>query len=264
MIFEKSAETAYNRPLNRDTWLLGLKAAEIARAAKPGQFIMIRVREEVSPLLRRPFSICGLSGDVIQVLYRVVGEGTRLMTGLVPGERVSLLGPLGNGFEGPRGGEKPVLVGGGVGVAPLFFLLHVLKGEEVSFLAGFPSAEDILTPDLVGIFDVGFHPATEDGSEGYAGFVTDLLERRLEETGRSGKKVKVFACGPRPMLRKVAMLSLERGIPCEVSLEARMACGLGACQGCAVPAAEGLGRFYFHVCRDGPVFPAAAIDWRDS
>lgn len=261
MIFEQSTEIVSNRQLTPDTWLMELKSPDIASDAKPGQFIMVRVRQSLSPLLRRPFSICGIRGETILVLYRIVGEGTRLMTGAEKGDRVAVLGPLGRGFSMPGKKEMVLLVGGGIGVAPLFFLSQVLSGHDLSFMAGFPTADEIVTPEQVGLPPVDLFIATDDGSRGHGGFVTELLEQHIEAHEDSTSSLRILSCGPQNMLRKVAALAMKRGVPCEVSLESHMACGLGACQGCAVTASERNRRPYYHVCQDGPVFPAEAVHW---
>lgn len=257
-MFELLAEIASNRQITEDTWLMALRSAEIARLAKPGQFVMVRIRTGMDPFLRRPFSICGVREDRFLVLYRVVGKGTSLMTGLKEGESLWVLGPLGKGFVEPEKETDRVLVGGGIGIAPLVFLSQFQRGKEFAFMVGFRSAKDILSPQKITGESRALRVATDDGTQGHHGPVTDLLEERLRE---NSKGIWVYACGPKPMLRKVAEMTLALKIRCQVSLEARMACGLGACQGCAVKASAKSGRSYVHVCKEGPVFEAEAIDW---
>ena len=257
-MFEVLTEMVSNQRMTDDTWLMGLHSAEIAQTAKPGQFVMIRVRPGLDPLLRRPFSICGVRDDLLLVLYRVVGKGTSLMTGLREGERMWVLGPLGKGFAVPENRTGRLLVGGGIGIAPLLFLGQFHREKKVTFMMGFRSAKDIIFPERITGEDTGFLVATDDGTRGHPGPVTDLLEEHLR---KSQGEVAVYACGPKPMLRKVAHMTMAQRIPCQVSLEAHMACGLGACQGCAVKASADSGRSYFHVCKEGPVFEAREIDW---
>jgi len=257
-MFELLAEIASNHRITEDTWLMDLRSAEIARAAKPGQFVMVRIRMGLDPFLRRPFSICGVREDRFLVLYRVVGKGTSLMTGLKEGESLRVLGPLGKGFADPEKNTDRVLVGGGIGIAPLVFLSQFHREKEVTLMMGFRSAGDILFPQKFTGEGRALRVATDDGTRGHHGPVTDLLEERLRE---NSKRMMVYACGPKPMLRKVAEMTLALRIPCQVSLEARMACGLGACQGCAVKASERSGRSYVHVCKEGPVFNVEEIDW---
>ena len=236
---------------------------DLAAEAKPGQFVMLRVGDGLDPLLRRPFSICGTRDDVLLILYRVVGKGTALMSGLAERSEISVLGPLGRGFRLSEEGVLPVLLGGGMGVAPLFFLAQALTGRDPRFLMGFPTAEEIITTEHLGLAPLSVSVSTDDGSRGFAGFVTDLLEGDLEAHPSQADSLVVFACGPKPMLKAAAAITMGRGIACQVSLEANMACGLGACQGCAVPADREQERSYFHVCQDGPVFPAEAVDWSE-
>lgn len=260
---ERRIDIAFNRQVNAHTWVMGLHSPQIAKTARPGQFVMIRICEALSPLLRRPFSICGVEGSLFLILYRVVGEGTRLMSEFRAGQQVSVLGPLGRGFGIPGPEEAAFPVGGGIGVAPLFFLVQALVERDVVLLAGFPTADDVLLPEMIGLPAVRMGLATEDGSRGVKGFVTDLMQSALNDHQNRNRPPRIYSCGPKPMLAKVAEMIMVRGISCEVSLEAHMACGLGACQGCAVPAASGRERPYYHVCQDGPVFPAEAIDWNN-
>ena len=257
-MFELFTEIVSNERLTQDTWLMALRSAEVAGAAKPGQFVMIRVRPGLDPLLRRPFSICGVKGDLFLVLYRVVGKGTSLMTGLKKGEGLQVLGPLGKGFAASPKGVLQLLIGGGIGIAPLLFLNQFRLENKGSLMMGFRSARDIISPQKIAGGEGDFAVATDDGSQGHHGPVTDLLEDFL---GKNSRKVAVCACGPKPMLKKVAERTMALRIPCEVSLEANMACGLGACQGCAVKASVSSGKSYLYVCREGPVFDAEAIDW---
>jgi dihydroorotate dehydrogenase electron transfer subunit len=261
-MFEETARIQFNRRITADTWLLGMKSAKIAKSAHPGQFVMIRVRAGMDPLLRRPFSICGTERDSFVVLYRVVGEGTAILRDDKAGEVLSVLGPLGKGFELPAGDVIPLLVGGGIGVAPLFFLAQRLKERKALFMMGFASAKEVLrVPHMKGT-RIKVSIATDDGSKGHGGFVTDLLEEYLARNGVGDKKHLLFTCGPKEMMRKMADISALHGIPCQCCLEASMACGLGACLGCAIKASESSERAYVHACKDGPVFRTEAIDWK--
>lgn len=217
---------------------------------------MIRVAEGIEPLLRRPFSIhrmaAGESGE-FEILFRVVGEGTRRLASTHVGERVDVLAPLGRGFR--LGTERPLLVGGGVGVAPLLFLAETLLagGTAPKLLLGGRSDRDVLCHDDFSCLAVPYALATEDGSLGEPGLVTLLLEREL-----AGACAGVYACGPLPMLAAVAELCRRESVPCQVSMEAHMACGVGACLGCVVP---GVAEPYLRVCKEGPVFDAGEVDW---
>jgi dihydroorotate dehydrogenase electron transfer subunit len=261
-MLEEKARILFNRRLTGDTWLVRMKSPEIAKSAQPGQFVMIRVQSGMDPLLRRPFSICGTEGDSFLVLYKVVGYGTSILTEAKGGEILSVLGPLGKGFELPSSDGLPVLVGGGIGVAPLFFLAQRLKKRKVLFMMGFASAKEVLTVPHIKGTHTRLSIATDDGSKGRGGFVTDLLEDYLATSGAGKKKHLLFSCGPKAMLKKMAEISSLHSLPCQFSLEASMACGLGACLGCAVKASIGANRAYHHVCKDGPVFPIEAVDWK--
>lgn len=241
-------------------------------AARPGQFVMVRVGSGIDPLLRRPFGIFDLStyapahdGAVAQpcfeMLYRVVGKGTAMLATLHETDRLDILGPLGKGFElGPAGGEK-LLVGGGVGLAPLYLLARELVNQfPVRLFAGGRTRDDILCITEFERLGVECYVATEDGSLGQSGLVTEALVRRLDQLGDGAE---IFACGPHPMLKAVAGIAAERGIACQVSLEGYMACGVGACLGCVAPGHRHSPETpdYRCVCSEGPVFRAGELGW---
>jgi dihydroorotate dehydrogenase electron transfer subunit len=174
-------------------------------------------------------------------------------------ERLTVLGPLGRGFDLPKDGYNPVLVAGGIGIAPLIFLAQTIEPGDMTFMAGYSSVNEILPMEHVGFTSTEISIATDDGTAGHRGPVTELFEARL--SGSAEGLPAVFTCGPLPMLKKVATLTLDQGIPCQVSLETYMACGLGACQGCAVKSSSQEPLAYHHVCQDGPVFQAQGVDW---
>ena len=258
-MIEESTEVVFNKRVALNTFFMGVRSGPMAAEAKPGLFVMIRVRSGIDPLLRRPFSICGVKGDVLLFLYRVVGHGTAILGGKKPGDILRVLGPLGKGFNPPDDDVQPILVAGGMGMAPLIFLSLTLGRKDRQFLVGYGKSSEVVSPDSLGI--VGLVPsiATEDGSEGHHGRVTELLDLRLSTL--KGNPPAIFTCGPLPMLKAVAKMALDRDIPCEVSLESAMACGVGACQGCAVRNGHGSTKPYAHVCQDGPVFDAKTLDW---
>lgn len=261
-MFEHDAEIVFNKEIIADHFLMGLRSPAVVATARPGQFVMVRVRSGMDPLLRRPFSIAGtMKGEHLLILYRVVGKGTAIMAETREGERFSLLGPLGRGFEPPKGKRLSLLVAGGIGIAPLLFLIQSMNSRSVQLMTGFGSADEIIGIDQVGDFSIEVSIATDDGTAGHAGPVTELLEAFLRDRNPEKDALSIFACGPEAMLGKVAAMALERGLPCQASLEAAMACGLGACQGCAIKASANEKRAYYHVCADGPVFPVQSIDW---
>jgi dihydroorotate dehydrogenase electron transfer subunit len=234
----------------------------------PGQFVMIREGGRGEPLLARPFSVFDFHRKgyhcVLELLYRVAGWGTSLFSGLRSGDKATLLGPLGRGFTLPAGVRRALFVAGGVGVAPLHFLIHsgflatgVENPREAIFYLG-ARTKELLTgfERLSGLCDL--RVCTDDGSRGHRGPVTDLLKRDIDDY--DPKETVVFACGPTPMIRALERLLENNLIPCQVSLEERMACGIGACLGCAI-AIGGPGKKteYRKVCEDGPVFELREI-----
>ncbi len=224
----------------------------------PGQFIHIKLSGSTDPLLRRPFSIFNIDKDRIEVLYRVIGRGTELLSGKIPGDVIDVIAPLGNTFNIPKDKETVnVLVAGGMGIAPLHALaleLVRLKRKTIIFL-GAKSRKFIICESELKRLGVDVRISTDDGSEGRKGFVTDELKRHLPKLKVNSK---IFTCGPHIMMEEVARLAKSYGVQCEVSLEERMACGIGACMGCSVLTRSG----YKNVCSDGPVFDAKEIKWQ--
>lgn len=240
-----------------DIYLLTLKSPEIARTAQPGQFVHLRTTSGSDPLLRRPISICLTIPEegIIYLWYQVVGRGTTLLSQLKADDNVDLIGPLGRGFTVEEG-QKAALIGGGMGIAPLVFLGHRLA-EQQSITAFFGGrSADNLPPEEVK-FSHNTILATEDGSTGQQGFVTDALASWLEKE----KPDIMYACGPQGMLDQVYILARQQGIPLQVSLETTMACGVGACLGCTCEKAVNDDGTWFKVCQDGPVFWAEEVNW---
>lgn len=213
-------------------------------AASPGQFFHIRCGER---LLRRPISICGMGDGIARIVFSVKGEGTRWLASRRTGDSLDVIGPFGNGFPSP--GETPtLLIGGGVGLPPLLFAAKSTTARTHALL-GFRDSEHVCLASEFPSYTV----FTDDGSAGEAGYP----HRQLSSFLTSGNFGQVFACGPHPLLAATAALCGEAGIPCFVSMEERMGCGVGACLVCAC-AVQGS---YRRVCRDGPVFDAAEVDW---
>jgi len=243
---------------------LSFAAPQISQAAGPGQFVMLKAGEGRDPLLRRPFSIHGTTADgTVQILLRVVGKGTRLLSSLLPGASVPMLGPLGNGFDLSRIDARTSLlavVGGGMGVAPLLYVADRLAQQgltgKTQIILGARYQRELLC--LLGFKKLGFavQCITDDGSSGEQGFVSDLLRRNLT----NHTNAIVFTCGPVPMLKAVSLLCEQFEAECQVSLETYMACGISACLGCAVPA-NNAEKEYVHVCKNGPVFNSREIAW---
>ena len=263
-MIETKLKILHQKEVAPQVFRLRLSSPGIAQEARPGQFVHLRIREGSDPLLRRPFSIHRVDRErgEVQVLYQVVGRGTKFLSRKLVGERLDVLGPLGHGFEVSEKGGGVLLVAGGIGVAPLIFLCEdLLRGRAVTALIGAQSRDGILCDDLLGSWDATVHIATDDGSLGHRGVVTDLLKAQLEAGREASASPVVYACGPVAMLRAVAALCQKHGISCQVSLESRMACGLGACLGCAVKVRSSVppGYEYKRVCKEGPVFDAEEV-----
>ena len=221
---------------------------------RPGQFVHIKCGD--ANLLRRPISICQWTGsgdgDTLTLVFEVRGEGTAWLARRPVGHTVDVLGPLGNGFEAEGG--PYLLVGGGIGVPPLH-ACACYTGCSSTAVLGFRSKDRAILLDRFEEDCIDIQIATDDGSLGYHGFVDALVRRELE---KDRHYQGVLACGPRPMLRNVAKAAAEFGVPCQVSMEERMGCGVGACLVCAVTMKDGTVK---HVCKDGPVFNAEEVDW---
>jgi dihydroorotate dehydrogenase electron transfer subunit len=251
-----------HRSAGRGYYRLVLKAPDAAAAAVPGQFVMLRVSENRDPLLARPFGISSVvSKSSIEIVYRVVGRGTMLLTSRKPGQVLGMLGPLGKGFPMPDKGAVPVLVGGGSGFPPLHFLAQ-RAGSRAHFFIGARNKECLPPAGIIKSFKEvtdRVHIATEDGSFGVTGMSTDILNAFLARMEKKSHLV-IYACGPHAMLAAVSRIAAEHSIPCSVSMEERMACGLGACMGCSIPVKAG---GYKRACKEGPVFDSREIEWAE-
>jgi len=239
---------------------LFLDLPAIAKAAKPGQFLHLLTPSTAGILLRRPFSIAGVQGSVVDLLIRIIGTGTEAISHFAVGDPADAIGPLGAEVERGEAGIH-LLVGGGIGAAPLMFMQDELKraGREATFFLGakthaeFPLADEEIRAR-------GVIACTDDGSFGQAGFVSKSLEKYLKR--HAAAKARVFSCGPVPMMKEVSRICAKYSLPHQVSLENRMGCGIGICQGCALKLNKSDDRGgYRLICKDGPVFNAADIDW---
>jgi dihydroorotate dehydrogenase electron transfer subunit len=269
------ARVTSRRRVADETWWIELDSPEIAAASQPGQFVMfgLGLEEPGVFLLPRPFSVAWRSEDGrVGLLLRVFGEGTRRLARLEPGEEALLLGPLGRPFRLAPG--RPIeCVAGGVGLAPFIFLAAELTAASAAtpdtsspfrLLYGERSESSLFDPNLLGEL-TGVTPElfTEDGSAGRQGFVTEGIGQPVDPTGAQGadhasNEALLLACGPTPMLHAVVRLAAERGRELQVSVEEHMACGIGTCQGCVVPAADGS---WIKSCVEGPVFDATELAW---
>ncbi len=226
-----------------------------------GQFVNIKVSNSYMPLLRRPFSIHRVNREQhwFEILFQVIGTGTKLLADCEIGQRLDILGPLGNHFTFRQNCNRAILIAGGLGIAPLLFLAQQLKIQEIpaTLFYGNKSKQNFCCLEDFEAFGVPYFLATEDGSSGFKGKVTELL---LESQATSlGSNSIIYACGPNPMLQKVKEIANQLQLPCQVSLETMMACGFGACLGCVVNSTSQSDP-YKYVCKDGPVFDANEID----
>jgi len=251
-------------------YLMRLKAPEIAQDALPGQFIHIKCSKGNYPLLRRPLSIHRIDKEKgeIYTLFQVMGEGTKLLAQRGVGDDLDIMGPIGNGFSIYPESRKIMIVGGGIGVAPLLALAEesIAQGKEVRVLIGALKKELVIGEESFKLLGAKVDVATDDGSYKYKGLVTDLLKRTIKEDWLADQ---IFACGPKPMLRKINEIALRANINCQVSLEERMACGIGACLGCVCKIKtkdkkESKVKYeYKRVCVDGPIFEGSEVIWDD-
>jgi len=251
-------------------YLMKLKAPEIAQDALSGQFIHIKCSKDNYPLLRRPFSIHRIDKEKgeIYILFQVVGEGTKLLSQMVIGDDLDIMGPIGNGFDIYPEIRKIMIVGGGIGVAPLLALCEesIRQGKEVRVLMGALRKELVIGEESFKILGAKVDVATDDGSYKHKGLVTDLLERIIKEGWLADQ---IFACGPKPMLKKISEIALQANINYQVSMEERMACGIGACLGCVCKIKtkdkkeDKVKYEYKRVCVDGPVFKGSEVVWDD-
>jgi dihydroorotate dehydrogenase electron transfer subunit len=270
MIVDVHARVRANTRLSTDYCVVALEAPAIAAAARPGQFVMIRPRSGLDPLLRRPFSIFEILRDAggqavgITLLNKRVGVGSGLLYDAAPGDHVDCLGPLGRAFEPPGPGEDAWMVAGGVGLAPFATLTDAVlaRGATPVLFYGARRAVDLHCADRFEQRGVRVLLATEDGSRGDAGLITAPLARELAARGHAA--VRLYACGPTPMMRAVAALAARERCRCDVSLEQVMGCGLGGCYSCVVEVRGADGRGHFvRSCVNGPVFDAADLLWHD-
>jgi len=244
-----------------DYFHFSVSAPEVGREARPGQFVMVKVAEGPAPLLRRPLSIHDAGAGGIELFFKVAGQGTEILSRKRPGDRLDILGPLGKGFTVSEAmkGKRAFLVGGGRGIAPLFFLARELGGRGVRTIVfyGGRSVADIPLREKFGKAGTELLSSTDDGSFGFAGLVTGLVGRELAKT----RPDIVYACGPDAMMKELAGIAAKHGVPTEFSLESIMGCGIGACWGCVHRIKSESGDGWTKICEEGPVFPGELILW---
>lgn len=254
----REAVVTSNEAVSADVWLATFESPEVASAIAPGQFVHLKIATGRDFILRRPLSIYAANEERIEILYQLVGRGTRELALAKPGDRMDLIGPLGTGWEIPETPVRALLVAGGLGVAPLRMLAEALTrtGSTVALAYGAPTAERLTGVEIFHAAGCQVISCTDDGSAGTHGLVTlasgDVLG--------AGEVDIVYTCGPEVMQRAVAAQAREAGVRCQVSLERLMACGIGACLSCVVPTTTGQRR----ACVDGPVFNAEDVIWGES
>ena len=281
-IFVQDGEVISIDAFPGDQFIMRIRAPKCAAAAQPGSFVHITCDESLP--MRRPLSIMRVGDDWIEILYKIVGQGLRLLSQKQPGDSVSVLGPIGQPFHMSPERPRTLLIGGGVGIPPMIFIADWLRhnegnwkplailGSEIPF--PFELQESSLAVDGVDddvnstmpLLESWGIPARLTSLQGYAGcqrgYVTDLANQWLATLSADDlARVEIFACGPTPMLKAVADLAARYDLPCQVSLEEFMACAVGGCAGCAVKIKTADGEAMKRVCVDGPVFEAATVVW---
>lgn len=253
-VFE-NVEIVRNERVAEGVGLLVLESPRIAAHVQPGQFVHLRVSTDTPRILRRPFSVHRVHRGRLEILYQVLGAGTRELSLKRSGERMDAIGPLGQGWRIPEDMDHALLVAGGLGAAPLASLADALadRGVAVTVALGAPTAERLLARDVFERIARRVVVATDDGSLGHHGFVTQIVGGLIADD----EPDTVYVCGPEVMARIVCTQASDAGVRCQVSLERLMACGVGACLSCVVSTTSGLKR----ACHDGPVFDAEEVLW---
>ena len=280
-ILEERSRVSLNKKISAAYFEISLETSNIAENSLPGQFIEIKSSSSLDPLLRRPLSIHwaghlpvvkssrhkkeDIQTGTLKIIYEVVGKGTEILSQKRPGDFLDIIGPLGNGFSFLTSNSElrtPVLISGGMGVAPLLFLAEKLVHSRQPtahrrplVVIGARTKEGILCEQEFKKLGCDVKVATDDGSQGFKGRVTDLLSNLLSAV--DCRLSTIYACGPKPMLKALTQISKQYNMPAQISLESHMACGIGACLGCVVNTSCGFKR----VCKDGPVFKAEEIIW---
>jgi len=232
----------------------------------PGQFYMLSIGNGYDPLLKRAFSLFRKTPDGLQILYRIKGRGTSLLAGMKQGSIVDMLGPLGNSYQTPPPGQVPLIVAGGIGIASVFSFAEKLHGKAFVFY-GARKKDELFMLDKLRSCSRELIVSTDDGSEGKKGTIVGVLKDFLDRQGSSDLNFTLYACGAMPMLSAICKIAESKNIKGFVSLEEQMACGIGACLGCAVKAnsqkkkTEGTDTDYKMICKEGPVFPIEEIVW---
>jgi dihydroorotate dehydrogenase electron transfer subunit len=278
---QQQVEVVENVRLAKDTFRVRFRSPEIASRILPGQFLMLRLADLNDPLIGRPLAMYDVAGESVDIVYLAKGKLTSRLQDFRPGQRLDVWGPLGNGFL-PQLTENLVMIAGGIGQTPFLALAkeylgkqrfgspprEVPRAQQVTFCYGARTAEHLAGVEDFQRLGVDVKIATNDGSRGHHGLATDLLRQIISERRAGGVSplmlsgMRIVCCGPEPMMEAVAKIAAEGGIPCEVSLETPMACGIGICFTCVAKVRTPNGEWdYKRTCVEGPVFDAAAIVW---
>ena len=259
------AETGEFAIVKREKWndfyLLGFESPYLTTNVHPGQFLMVRISSQSHPLLRRPFSIHSAEGNITEIFFKETGLGTRILSQKKIGDKIDVFGPLGKGFDLNKDlfEKRIALVGGGRGVAPLYFLACRLKdlSADITLYYGGKTADEL--PLQKKFIQCGIRTlcSSDDGSFGFKGMVTDLFEQKISQVPPD----YIYACGPDPMMAKIAKTAGHKGIPAQFSLESVMGCGFGVCWGCVKKIKKDNHPAWIKICEEGPVFPRESIIW---
>jgi dihydroorotate dehydrogenase electron transfer subunit len=243
---------------------LVLNAPRVAPLIQPGQFAHVRILPMKDALLRRPFSIFQVEGDTFSILYKAVGKGTEMLSRMQPGEELSVIAPLGHGFTVPQpGAETPLLVAGGYGMAAMYLLAQRSPQKGIVFVGGRRRIDLLCEKEFQALgWDV--RVATEDGSHGEKGLVTQPLVAEIRNPQSAIRNPKLFACGPTPMLKAVGRIADEFNVPAELSMDEHMCCGVGVCLTCVIKVKSGNGWEFQRTCTEGPVFDSRDVVWEQT
>jgi dihydroorotate dehydrogenase electron transfer subunit len=266
ILIQNMRKDSLARITRKESWnnyfLLSFESPEIVQEAEPGQFLMVRIRTDTPPLLRRPFSLFSAEDKIGEIFFQITGLGTRLLSEKREGDFIDIIGPLGKGFTVDKDIHQIpfALIGGGRGIAPLYFLAQKLSraGGVVRVYYGGKSIDDLPVRERFSTVDVSLTCTTEDGSMGTQGQITEIFEADLD---KDLSVSRIYACGPELMLRKIAELAAAQAIPAEISLESMMGCGFGACWGCVKKIRENEGIGWHKICEEGPVLKAEDVFW---
>ncbi len=258
ILYLENCKVTAHQQVNETDYIITLQTDQIARVSEAGQFVQVKVTEGFEPILRRPLSIHTVDREKkeIKLYYQILGKGTEILSKVREEEIINLLGPLGTGFDTALENSKALLIGGGLGQAPLLYLAEELERKKNTVFLALGTRDEVSLRNVVCFDDVcqEVSLATEDGSVGFKGYITDNLPEIIE----TFKPERIYACGPSPMMKKIKEIAKTYQIPCQLSLETRMACGIGVCLGCTVKPSD-QSKPYLKACVDGPVFWAEEV-----